>query len=311
MPVEQSEDRQTERPVCLANAHDSLIRIIENPKNHVDGWTPIDRIQTRLPREHGYTVKDIRACLSGCLASHVEMRADQHGTATHARRTDATYRYTPAPTLLPHDKHVAQRKAWEKTINDLAVYPNEPARDDLRRRMAAASIDPRPEWMDEYEEALEAGLMVSRFGSLLTATQKQLEVMVETRTTEVEVDLLEEVTLDLYRVLWSLHGGANPLAPKKTPPANVVTRDDIMKAASSHGGGASQGEKDAFAAKVQEALAAEDRQTETPVCLAPEPKAEPEPAPAVAEQLAAPAEAPVEVAAPVDGLDEPTAEETI
>ena len=60
MPVEQSEDRQTERPVCLANAHDSLIRIIENPKNHVDGWTPIDRIQTRLPREHGYTVKEAR-----------------------------------------------------------------------------------------------------------------------------------------------------------------------------------------------------------------------------------------------------------
>src|SRR5207247_10569759 len=89
MPVEQSEDRQTERPVCLANAHDSLIRIIENPKNHIDGWTPIDRIQTRLPREYGYTVKDIRACLSGCLASYVEVRADQHGTTTHARRTDA------------------------------------------------------------------------------------------------------------------------------------------------------------------------------------------------------------------------------
>ena len=80
-----------------------------------------------------------------------------------------------------------------------------------------------------------------------------------------------------------------------------------MKAASGHGGGASQGEKDAFAAKVEEALAAADRQTETPVCLAPEPKAEPEAAPAAVEQLAAPPEEPVEVAAPMDGLGEPTA----
>src|SRR5439155_19590918 len=99
----------------------------------------------------------IRACLSGCLASYVEVRADQHGTSTHARRTDATYRYAVTPTLLSHDKHVAQRKTWEKSINDLALYPNEPARDDLRRRSAASKIDPRPDWMDEYEEALEAG----------------------------------------------------------------------------------------------------------------------------------------------------------
>src|SRR5207247_2880391 len=103
--AERGQDRQTEPgPVCLAKAHDSIIRIIENPKNHVDGWTPIDRIQTRLAREHGYTVKDIRACLSGCLASYVEMRADHHVTATHAGRTVATCRGTVTLTLLPTDR---------------------------------------------------------------------------------------------------------------------------------------------------------------------------------------------------------------
>ena len=35
--AECGEDRQTERPVCLAKAHDSMIRILENPENHVDG----------------------------------------------------------------------------------------------------------------------------------------------------------------------------------------------------------------------------------------------------------------------------------
>src|SRR5207245_9578304 len=133
--AECDEDRQTEASACLTKVHDSIIRIIENQKNHVEGWTLIDRIQTRLPREHGYAVTDIRACLSGCLASYVEVRADQHGTVTHARRTAATYRYAVSSSLLSHDKHVAQRKAWEKTINDLAVYPNDQARDDLPRRI--------------------------------------------------------------------------------------------------------------------------------------------------------------------------------
>jgi len=279
MPVEQSEDRQTERPVCLANAHDSLIRIIENPKNHVDGWTPIDRIQTRLPREHGYTVKDIRACLSGCLASHVEMRADQHGTATHARRTDATYRYTLTPTLLPHDKHVAQRKAWEKTINDLAVYPNEQARDDLRRRMDAANIDPRPEWMDEYAEALEAGAPTpDALPMMMKAVDKRLLLMLTAvRGMGEGIEALRDFTADLYQTLQTIHG-AGPLpdtatAPKKSEAPKTVTRDEIMKAASLSGG-ATAAEKDAFAAKVQAALAGE---TEDPGCQGPEIAGEPEP----------------------------------
>jgi len=131
------------------------------------------------------------------------VRADQHGTTTHARRTDATYIYTPTPTLLPHDKHAAQRKAWAKTINDLAVYRNELARDDLRRRMAAAGIEPRPEWMDEYEEALETGApTLDATPRMMTALDKRLLLMF-TVVTEPGGDLtdLRRFTAGLYETL--------------------------------------------------------------------------------------------------------------